>query len=115
VTAIVCIDHEFYQHLDTLCPAFPGLRERFASNPASTEGSMIRNGNLQGGYLIMALRSLGLNVGPMSGFDNAAVDVAFLEGSSWKSNFLLNIGYSDADKNYPRAPRLSFEVASQFA
>ena len=70
-----------------------------------------RDSSLQGAYFILAARALGLDTGPMSGFDNAKVDQAFFENSSWKSNFLCNIGYGDAAKLHPRGPRLGFDQA----
>lgn len=119
VVAIVCFDKKFYEKLPELCPVVPGLAENYAANPESAENTMTRNGLLQGGYFILALRSMGLDVGPMSGFNPAAVDAAFLandeETKEWKSSFLINIGYANPAKNYPRAPRLAFDVATQFA
>jgi 3-hydroxypropanoate dehydrogenase len=78
-----------------------------------SQATAFRNGSLQGAYLMLAARALGLDVGPMSGFDNAKVDEAFFQGTSWKSNFLCNIGYGDAEKLFPRGPRLSFEQAGK--
>ena len=110
VTAIVAYDQKFYDQLPTLFPAFDA-RSLFASNPALSEQTAFRNSSLQGAYLILAARALGLDAGPMSGFDNAKVDQAFFENSSWKSNFLCNIGYGDAAKLHPRGPRLGFDQA----
>jgi 3-hydroxypropanoate dehydrogenase len=110
VTAIIAYDQKFYDELSTLFPAFDA-RSMFASNPALSEQTAFRNGSLQGAYFILAARALGLDTGPMSGFDNAKVDQAFFEKSSWKSNFLCNIGYGDAAKLQPRGPRLSFDQA----
>ena len=110
VTAIVAYDQKFYDQLPTLFPAFDA-RSMFASNPSLSEQSALRNGSLQGAYFILAVRALGLDTGPMSGFDNAKVDQAFFENSSWKSNFLCNIGYGDATKLHPRGPRLGFDQA----
>jgi 3-hydroxypropanoate dehydrogenase len=110
VTAIIAYDQKFYDELPTLFPAFDA-RSLFASNPSLSEHSAFRNASLQGAYFILAARALGLDAGPMSGFDNAKVDQALFENSSWKSNFLCNIGYGDAAKLYPRGPRLSFEQA----
>jgi 3-hydroxypropanoate dehydrogenase len=110
VTAIIAYDQKFYDHLPTLFPAFDA-RSMFASNPSLSEQTAFRNGSLQGAYFILAARALGLDAGPMSGFDNAKVDQAFLEKTSWKSNFLCNIGYGDAAKLHPRGPRLSFDQA----
>jgi 3-hydroxypropanoate dehydrogenase len=114
VTAIIAYDQKFYDQLPTLFPAFDA-RSLFASNPALSEQTAFRNGTLQGAYFILAARALGLDAGPMSGFDNAKVDRAFFEGSSWKSNFLCNIGYGDAVKLHPRGPRLSFDQACLIA
>lgn len=110
VTAIIAYDQKFHDHFPTLFPAFD-MRPMFVSNPALSEQTAFRNGSLQGGYFILAARSLGLDAGPMSGFDNAKVDEAFFKDTSWKSNFLCNLGYGDAAKLYPRGPRLSFEQA----
>lgn len=110
VTAIIAYDQKFHDHLPMLFPAFDA-RSMFVSNPALSEQTAFRNSSLQGAYFILAVRALGLDAGPMSGFDNARVDQAFFENSSWKSNFLCNIGYGDAAKLYPRGPRLSFEQA----
>ena len=110
VTAIVAYDQKFYDQLPTLFPAFDA-RSLFASNPSLSEQTAFRNGSLQGAYFILAARALGLDTGPMSGFDNAKVDQAFFEKSSWKSNFLCNIGYGDAAKLHPRGPRLGFDQA----
>jgi 3-hydroxypropanoate dehydrogenase len=110
VTAIVAYDQKFYDQLPTLFPAFDA-RSLFASNPSLSEQTALRNSSLQGAYFILAARALGLDTGPMSGFDNAKVDQAFFENSSWKSNFLCNIGYGDAAKLHPRGPRLGFDQA----
>ena len=110
VTAIVAYDQKFYDQLPTLFPAFDA-RSLFASNPSLSEQTAFRNSSLQGAYFILAARALGLDAGPMSGFDNAKVDQAFFEKSSWKSNFLCNLGYGDAAKLHPRGPRLGFDQA----
>src|SRR6266699_1662842 len=114
VTAIIAYDQKFYDQLPTLFPAYDA-RPMFVSNPALSEQTAFRNGTLQGAYFILAARALGLDAGPMSGFDNAKVDQAFFEESSWKSNFLCNIGYGDAAKLHPRGPRLSFDQACLIA
>jgi 3-hydroxypropanoate dehydrogenase len=114
VTAIVAYDQKFYDQLPTLFPAFDA-RSLFASNPSLSEQTAFRNSSLQGAYFILAARALGLDTGPMSGFDNAKVDQAFFENSSWKSNFLCNIGYGDAAKLHPRGPRLDFDQACVIA
>ena len=114
VTAIIAYDQKFYDQLPTLFPAFD-MRPMFVSNPTMSEQTAFRNSSLQGAYFILAARALGLDAGPMSGFDNAKVDQAFFENSSWKSNFLCNIGYGDAAKLHPRGPRLSFDQACTIA
>jgi 3-hydroxypropanoate dehydrogenase len=112
VTAIVAHDEHFFAHLPALFPAFDA-RPMFASNESLSRETAFRNGTLQAAYLMLAARSLGLDVGPMSGFDNAKVDEAFFKGTSWKSNLLINIGYGDATKVFPRGPRLSFEQVAR--
>lgn len=115
VTVIVAYDPRFYDQLPTMFPAAPNARDGIAANPASAQSMAFRNGTLQGAYLILAARLLGLDCGPMSGFDNAAVDAAFFADNGWQSNFLINLGYGDPAGNYPRGPRLSFEDAVQIA
>ena len=110
VTAIVAQDMEFYQHLPKLFPHFDA-KALFVGNQAATDNTAMRNSSLQGGYFMMAARALGLDVGPMSGFDNAKVDEIFFKGTPLKSNFLCNLGYGDASKLYPRDARLTFEEA----
>ncbi|MHB1284650.1 MAG: malonic semialdehyde reductase [Metallibacterium scheffleri] len=109
VTAIVATDHAFYEHLPKLFP-HADARSWFAGNPALSEITAFRNGTLQGAYLIIAARALGLDCGPMSGFDNAQVDAAFFANTTYKSNFLINIGYGDASRDlFPRSPRFDFD------
>ncbi|MGE3262954.1 MAG: malonic semialdehyde reductase [Bacteriovoracia bacterium] len=108
VTAIVAYDEKFYDQLPKLFPAFDA-KSMFVGNKSLSESTAFRNSSLQGAYLMLAARALGLDVGPMSGFDNAKVDETFFAGTSWKSNFICNIGYGDAAKLYPRGPRLEFE------
>jgi 3-hydroxypropanoate dehydrogenase len=110
VTAIVAHDLEFYEKLPELWPHVDA-RSWFVGNQPLIESTAFRNGTLQGAYLIVAARSLGLDCGPMSGFDNAKVDSLFFEGTSWKSNFLVNLGYGDESKLFPRLPRLEFDEA----
>jgi 3-hydroxypropanoate dehydrogenase len=112
VTVIVGMDMEFYEKLPQLSPAVDA-RSWFAGNDAAIQSTAFRNSSLQGGYLILAARALGLDVGPMSGFDGAKVDAAFFAGTPVKANFICNIGYGDAAKIRPRAPRLSFGEACQ--
>jgi len=110
VTAIVAHDPAFYDQLPKLFP-HADARSWFAGNPELAEVTAFRNGTLQGAYLILAARALGLDTGAMSGFDNAKVDEAFFLGTGWKSNFLVNIGYGDEAGLFPRSPRLSFDEA----
>ncbi|NFV79498.1 malonic semialdehyde reductase [Magnetospirillum aberrantis] len=110
VTAIVALDMEFHEKLPTLFP-HADARSWYVGNDALIAETAMRNATLQGAYLILALRSLGLDCGPMSGFDPAAVDAAFFAGTPVKSNFLINIGYGDAAALYPRGPRLDFDDA----
>lgn len=115
VTAIIAYDTRFFEQLPTLFPPNPKAREMFAVNPALADTTAFRNGTLQGAYLILAARALGLDCGPMSGFDNAKVDELFFAGTGYKSNFLCNLGYGDSKGIYPRAPRLSFAQACRIA
>jgi 3-hydroxypropanoate dehydrogenase len=115
VTAIVGTDEAFYEHLPKLFP-HADARSWFAGNQALAEITAFRNGTLQGAYLILAARSLGLDCGPMSGFDNARVDAEFFSGTAIKSNFLINIGYGDASRDlFPRSPRFAFDEACSIA
>jgi 3-hydroxypropanoate dehydrogenase len=113
VTAIVATDHAFFEKMPQLFPHNPGAMSSFKNDPALAERTALRNGTLQGGYLIIAARALGLDCGPMSGFDNAKVDAEFFAGTSVTSNFLCNLGVGDAAKLFPRSPRLTFEEACQ--
>ncbi len=117
VTVIVGYDLDFYEQMPKLVPGPGGLsyRERYKSNPEAAQTAAFRNGSLQGGYLILAARALGLDCGPMSGFDNAAVDAEFFAGTRVKSNFICSIGYGTDENLRPRAPRLDFEEACRFA
>ncbi|MHB1617936.1 MAG: malonic semialdehyde reductase [Metallibacterium sp.] len=109
VTAIVATDHAFYEHLPKLFP-HADARSWFAGNQALSEITAFRNGTLQGAYLIIAARALGLDCGPMSGFDNARIDEVFFANTTFKSNFLINIGYGDASRDlFPRSPRFDFD------
>jgi 3-hydroxypropanoate dehydrogenase len=110
VTAIIAQDMEFYEKLPKLFP-FADARSWFAGNKPFIESTAFRNSTLQGAYFMIAARSVGLDCGPMSGFDNAKVDAAFFEGTAWKSNFICNLGYGDSSKLHPRAPRLEFNEA----
>ena len=110
-TVIVAFDTQFYKHLPLQFPANPNAQAMFEANPELSQTTALRNGTLQGGYLILAARMLGLDCGPMSGFNNQAVDAEFFSDGRYKSNFLINIGYGDASGNYPRGPRLAFSDA----
>jgi 3-hydroxypropanoate dehydrogenase len=111
VTAIIAYDLEFYEQLPKLFPQ-ADAKSWFVGQTDLIQTSAFRNGSLQGAYFMLACRALGLDVGPMSGFDNAKLDAEFFANSSYKSNFLCNIGYGDASKLHPRNPRLEFsEVA----
>jgi 3-hydroxypropanoate dehydrogenase len=114
VTVIVAYDTEFYEKLPKLFP-HTDARSWFAGKPALIESTAFRNGTLQGAYMIIAARALGLDCGPMSGFDNDKVDGAFFPDGRWKSNFLCNLGYGDPASVRPRNPRLSFEEACVIA
>ena len=112
ITAIIGTDFAFYEKLPYLFP-HTDAKAWFEGNPALIETTGFRNATLQGGYLILAARSIGLDCGPMSGFDNAKVDAAFFAGTSIKSNFLVALGHGDPDPHvlFPRSPRLSFDEA----
>lgn len=112
VTVIVCHDMRFHDRLPDLFP-HADAKSWFEGNDDLIEETAFRNGTLQGAYLIMAARALGLDCGPMSGFDKAKVDAAFLDGTTWRSNFLVNLGYGNASKLFPRAPRPAFEDVCQ--
>jgi len=125
VTVIVAYDLMFFEKLPKLFAHAPGMRDLFAKNPQLVEETARRNSSLQGAYLIIAARALGLDCGPMSGFDNAKLDEEFFgagketEGFAEeffpaghvKSNFLCNLGYGDESKLFPRGPRLAFNEA----
>ena len=112
VTAVIGHDLAFYDHLPELFP-HDDARAWFAGNDELIASTAFRNGTLQGAYLMMAARALGLDCGPMSGFDNAAVDAAFFAKTEVKSNFLCNLGYGDSSTLFPRSPRLPFDDACQ--
>jgi 3-hydroxypropanoate dehydrogenase len=113
VTAILAMDVHFYEQLPKLFP-HADARSWFAHLPDNVlEYIALRNSSLQGAYFMLAARALGLDCGPMSGFNNARVDAEFFAGTTVKSNFLCNLGYGDASKLHPRSPRLSFEEACQ--
>jgi len=125
VTAIVAYDLLFYEKMPKLFPHNPSMRDLYAKNPQLVEVTARRNSSLQGGYMILAARALGLDCGPMSGFDNAKVDEEFFKAGQEcegceqeffpeghvRSNFLCNLGYGDPSKLHPRLPRLELEEA----
>jgi 3-hydroxypropanoate dehydrogenase len=110
VVVLVAQDMEFYEKLPRLFPSFDA-RGMFAGNPGLIADTAARNSSLQGAYFMLAARSLGLDCGPMSGFDPAKVDAEFFPDGKWRVNFLCNLGFGDPTKLYPRAPRLDFEEA----
>ncbi len=114
VTVIVGMDIDFHDKLPKLFPHVDA-RAWFANDAAKRAESAMRNSSLQGGYLILAARALGLDCGPMSGFDPAKIDAAFWAGSSVKTNFICALGHGDATKVFQRSPRLSFDEACQLA
>ena len=128
VTAIIAYDTKFYELLPRLFPPAPTMKDAFIKSPELAATTAMRNGSLQGAYFILAARALGLDCGPMSGFDNEKVDQEFFpvvaqgkEGKTGglvaagaiKSNFLCNLGYGDTAKLHPRGPRLEFNEACQ--
>ncbi len=110
VTAIIAWDTQFHENLPKLFPQ-RDMRSLFAGNPALIDKTAFRNSTLGGGYFIMAARALGLDCGPMSGFDQGKVNAEFFPDGKWKANFLCNLGYGDKSKLFPRDPRLDFEEA----
>ena len=114
VVAIAGYDLKFYEHLPFLFP-HADAKSWFAGNSAFAERSAFQNGTLQVAYLILALRAVGLDTGPMTGFDNAKVDAEFFAGTDVKSNVIVNIGYGDDEKLFPRSPRFAFDQIAKFA
>lgn len=128
VTAIIAYDSKFYEQLPRLFPAVPAMKEMFIQSSDLAATTALRNGTLQGAFFMLAARSLGLDCGPMSGFDNARVDQeffpttapwsgatdgGFIASGAVKSNFLCNLGYGDGAKLHPRGPRLDFGEVCQ--
>jgi 3-hydroxypropanoate dehydrogenase len=114
VTVIVAWDQAFFERLPQLFP-HADARSWFTGSPELAHETAFRNASLQAGYLILAARSLGLDAGPMSGFDKPKVDAAFFEGTTWTANMLINLGHGDSTKVMGRLPRLAFEEACQWA
>jgi 3-hydroxypropanoate dehydrogenase len=113
VTVIVAYDPKFYERLPYLFPHNPDATSWFTSNESLAATTAFRNGTLQGAYLILAARALGLDTGGMSGFDNAKVDAEFLADRGWRSNFLVNLGKGDPSGVFNRSPRLAFDDACE--
>ena len=113
-TAIIGHDLMFYDRLPDLFP-HTDARSWFIGNSTLIETTAFRNGTLQGAYFILAARAMGLDCGPMSGFDTAKVDEAFFAGTAIRSNFLCNLGYGDPEMLHPRGPRLAFDEACEIA
>ena len=111
VVAIVAHDTAFYEQLPKLFPHRPNAGDLFRDRPALAEETCFRNSSLQGGYFILAARMLGLDCGPLSGFDAAAINSLFFEGTSLRVNFLCCLGYGDPTGLFPRSPRLEFDEA----
>jgi 3-hydroxypropanoate dehydrogenase len=114
VTAVVGMDMAFYERLPQLFP-HADARAWFEGKPAHIEATAFRNSSLQGGYLMLAARALGLDCGPMSGFDAAAMDAAFWAGTTVRTNFVCALGYGDASRLFARGPRLAFDEACTLA
>ncbi len=112
VVALTAYDVEFYEHLPFLFP-HADAKSWFSGNAEFAARSAFQNGTLQVGYFLLALRSLGLDAGPMTGFDAAKADAEFFPDGKVKSNVLINIGYGDEEKLFPRSPRLAFEQMAQ--
>ena len=115
LTAIVAYDPKFFEKLPKLFPHNSDAMNWFTSNDSLAATTAFRNGTLQGAYLMIAARSLGLDIGGMSGFDNAKVDAEFFAYNGWRSNFLVNIGHGDPEGVFARSPRLDFDEACLLA
>jgi 3-hydroxypropanoate dehydrogenase len=115
VVAVIAYDLEFYENLPKLFPHNQSAKSWYVGNDELIKTTAFRNGSLQGAYLMLAARSLGLDCGPMSGFNNAKLDETFFGGTQWKSNFICAMGYGDASKLFPRGPRLAFNEAAKIA
>ena len=113
VIAVIGHDMEFFEYLPRLYPHAPEMKKLFEDNEIAAGVNALRNSSLQGAYFIMAARALGLDCGPMSGFDNARVDQEFFAGTHVKSNFLCTLGYADPEHTYPRGQRFGFDEVCQ--
>ncbi|WP_299629170.1 malonic semialdehyde reductase [uncultured Tateyamaria sp.] len=109
VTAIIAYDLNFWEELPRLFPPNPAAQDIFKNNATAAQINGFRNSTLQGAYFMLAARAVGLDVGAMSGFDNAKLDEEFFHGTSIKSNFLVNLGYADTSKIFRRLPRMTFD------
>ena len=109
VTAIIAYDLNFWEELPNVFPPNPQAQDIFKNNATAAQVNAFRNGTLQGAYFMLVARAVGLDVGGMSGFDNAKLDEEFFHGTSLKSNFLVNLGYADTSKIFRRLPRLDFD------
>ena len=110
VVCIIGTDHSFYDHMQYLFP-HRDVRSIFSENTTFSETTATRNGTLQGAYLILAARALGIDCGPISGFDNAKVDALFFDGTDIRSNFICGLGYGDHESIFDRLPRFPFDKA----
>lgn len=115
VVALIAFDEAFYEHLPKIFPHNPDAQAVFAGNEPLIKGTAFRNGTLQAAYFLLALRAVGLDAGPMSGFDPAKVQEEFFAGTTLRINFICGIGHGDPDKVYTRSPRLDFEEVASFA
>lgn len=113
VTVIVAADTQFFEHLPAQFPAVPGARDMYAGNAGLAAAAATRDAHLQGAYFIVAARLLGLDCGPMAGFDAARLNAEFFPDGRHQVQFLINLGYGDASGNYPRGPRLGFEQVAE--
>jgi len=115
VVAVTAHDLAFHQHMPKLFPHNPDVGSYFASNEGVAQHAASQSGALQVAYFLLALRSVGLDAGPIGGFDSAKVDAEFFAGTSLRSNLIVNIGYGDHSKLFPRSPRLAFDEIARFA
>ena len=115
IFVILAMDTQFYDHIPDLFPHNPEARLWFAGNDALIDETAVRNSSLQGAYFMLAVRAMGLDTGPISGFDAAGVDAEFFPDGRFKTNFLCNIGYGDPAALFDRSPRFDFDEACSFA
>lgn len=115
VVAVLAADTDFHEHLDTIYPIRPGMRDHFAANPTNRDTLARFNATLQIGYFLLGIRAAGLAAGPMAGFDTTGVDTEFFTGTAWKSLLLVNIGHPGPDAWKPRLPRLDYDQVARHA